>query len=385
MSKYLKSLPQLSLCMIVKNEIDNLPRCLSSAKPYVDEIIVVDTGSNDRTPELATEYGAIVSYFEWCDDFAAARNYAISQASGDWILMLDADDELVVESDNFKEEMTKNPETIAYSLTYIEVDDQTTMTPLHRLSLFRNLPDLRYVGRFHELLRYLNPDKKLTQISHLDSLKVLHHGYSKENVHYKDLNRNIPILERIRQQEGLSLKLLFCLAGMYADTQQPEKAQNCYAEVFDRLLPNLIEGTPPDDLGFVPVILFTLGMNSLDQTDYETVRLLCPRGLEWCPNYPPLNFLAGLTLKALGFPLGAIAYFQTCLRLGKEASYTHGQPFEVNYITTYPAYELGCAYLELKQNQDALAAFQLALSFNANYAKAKQQINKIQQELGLQS
>lgn len=101
--------------------------------------------------------------------------------------------------------------------------------------------------------------------------------------------------------------------------------------------------------------------------------------------YPPLNFLAGLTLKGLGFPLGAIAYFQTCLRLGKEGSYTHGQPFEVNYITTYPTYELGCAYLELKQNQDALAAFQLALSFDANYAKAKQQINKIQQELGLQS
>ncbi|MCA1994615.1 MAG: glycosyltransferase, partial [Coleofasciculus sp. S288] len=72
----------LSLCMIVKNEIQNLPRCLNSIKPYVDEMIIIDTGSHDETPEMAVRYGAKVRYFEWCDDFAAARNYAISQASG---------------------------------------------------------------------------------------------------------------------------------------------------------------------------------------------------------------------------------------------------------------------------------------------------------------
>ena len=104
--------------MIVKNEKHNLPRCLDSAKPYVDEIIVVDTGSVDGTPEIAAEYGAKVSYFEWCDDFAAARNYAISQISGDWILMLDADEELVVNSDNYKDEIISNPTILVYALTY---------------------------------------------------------------------------------------------------------------------------------------------------------------------------------------------------------------------------------------------------------------------------
>ena len=120
---------------------------------------------------------------------------------------------------------------------------------------------------------------------------------------------------------------------------------------------------------------------SILKGDYETVRLICQRGLEWCANYPPLNFLADLTLKMLGFPLGAVAYFETCLRLGRKGSYNQGQPFEVSYITTYPAYELGCAYIQLKYTQEALAAFKLALSFDANYTNAQEQIDKIRHEL----
>ncbi len=69
-----QSKPFLSLCMIVKNEGKNLERCLKSAKPYVDEIVIVDTGSQDNTLEIAAQYGAKLDYFEWCDDFAAARN-----------------------------------------------------------------------------------------------------------------------------------------------------------------------------------------------------------------------------------------------------------------------------------------------------------------------
>ncbi len=231
MKKSLESLPKpvLSLCMIVKNEIQNLPRCLASVKPYLDELIVVDTGSQDGTPKIALQYGSKVKYFEWCDDFAAARNYAISQASGDWILMLDADEELVVESENFLEPITSRPEIIAYSLTYIEVNDQVEITPSYRFSLFRNIPELRYVGRYHEMLKYQNQDFRSTQSSHLESLKIFHYGFGKSQILQKNLSRNIPILERIRQSEGLSLKLLYCLAEMYGNTQQQELYQECYA------------------------------------------------------------------------------------------------------------------------------------------------------------
>ena len=83
---------RLSQCMIVKNEEKNIERALSWGKDIVYEQIVVDTGSTDRTVELARAMGAKVYDFEWIDDFAAAKNYAISKASGEWIAFLDADE-----------------------------------------------------------------------------------------------------------------------------------------------------------------------------------------------------------------------------------------------------------------------------------------------------
>jgi glycosyltransferase involved in cell wall biosynthesis len=84
--------PTLSLCMIVKNEQAYLGPCLNSAKTLVDEIIVIDTGSTDRSVDLACIYGARVYSFQWCDDFSAARNFGIEKAVGDWVLILDADE-----------------------------------------------------------------------------------------------------------------------------------------------------------------------------------------------------------------------------------------------------------------------------------------------------
>jgi glycosyltransferase involved in cell wall biosynthesis len=171
--------------MIVKNEKENLPRCLASAQPYVDEIVVVDTGSEDGTPEIAAKYGAKVSYFEWIDDFAAARNYAISQASGDWILMPDADEEIIVDSDIFLDQLTSPHDIIAYSVALTEANDQR-MTPAYLIRLLRNLPDLKYVGRFHEQPRDQNQCIRGNKIGNLESIRILHYGYEKKN-HYKKI------------------------------------------------------------------------------------------------------------------------------------------------------------------------------------------------------
>ena len=84
--------PKLSLAMIVKNESRCLARCLQSVKGIVDEMVVADTGSTDDTTKIAREFGAKISNFDWVDDFAAARNFAIAQTAGDWILVLDADE-----------------------------------------------------------------------------------------------------------------------------------------------------------------------------------------------------------------------------------------------------------------------------------------------------
>lgn len=369
--------PILSLCMIAKNEIENLPRCLLSVKPYVDEMIVVDTGSEDGTPEIAANFGAKVEYFEWCDDFAAARNYAISKASGNWILMMDADEELVVESEDFFKELTLPSEIFAYYLIYTEVNDYRQRTPTYRPSVFRNIPRLRYARRLHEYLADRNQLIKPEHLNYASGLKIVHYGYFKEQVQHKVSNRNLPILESMAQEEELSIGLLQCLAGMYAEVGQVEKAKEWYGKAFERLLPNLMNGNLPEDFSGIPILAYDLGIDFFNQKDYDTANLLCTKTLKWCPNFPPINYLAGLLLNALGFPLGAAAYFKKCLVLGQEGNYYKGVPFDLVFITTHPAYNLGLMYLKINRLEEALDAFEQALSFDTNFTLAREKIDQI--------
>ena len=91
-------MPTISLCMITKNEEKNLANCLNSVKDIIDEIITVDTGSTDKTKEIAKKFGAKVIDFKWVDDFSAARNESLMYATKDWVLVLDAD-EIIEEKD----------------------------------------------------------------------------------------------------------------------------------------------------------------------------------------------------------------------------------------------------------------------------------------------
>src|SRR5262245_45665044 len=92
------SAPTLSLCMIVREAARSLPEALASVQPFADEIVVVDTGSVDRTRNIAQQYGARLFDFVWRDDFSAARNYSLQQATGNWIFWMDADDLLPASS-----------------------------------------------------------------------------------------------------------------------------------------------------------------------------------------------------------------------------------------------------------------------------------------------
>ena len=88
----------LSVCLIARNEEENLERVIGSIEAVADEIILTDTGSTDDTVSLANSLGAKISYFPWCDDLSAARDFSFSQARGDWIFWIDADEALLSES-----------------------------------------------------------------------------------------------------------------------------------------------------------------------------------------------------------------------------------------------------------------------------------------------
>lgn len=370
---------KISFCAIVRDESENLRRCLASVKLYVDELVVVDTGSTDDTVEIAREFGAKVGYFEWCDNFAAARNYALSLVSFDWVLVLDADEELVVFDEGFREGLIDS-KLLGYRLQRREASQPDGMTPLHTLRLFRNLPELRFEQRFHEDLRYENKLLSVDKIGNLEGLQILHYGYETPEVKFqKNISRNIPILERIRGEEGLSLMLLYCLAGMYSDTQQPAKAMECYQEAFDRIFLNLLEGNPPEDFRFIPSLLVNLAVHFLQENNFEDTQFLLQRGLEWCANFPPLSYLAGVTHRGLGLSWEAIAFFENCIKIGRENNYYTGEPFDGGYMTIYPAYDMACVYRELGQLEEARKAFELALSFDENFGPARDALEKINQ------
>src|SRR5690606_7038665 len=141
--------PRLSVCVIAKNEEKFLGQCLRSIKGIASQIIVVDTGSTDRTVAIAEEHGAEVHHFTWCDDFSAARNAALEHATGDWVLVLDADEELSPEGIAELKQAMNAANTISWRLPIVDAGKESegcTYVP----RLFRNAPGLFYVSRVHE-------------------------------------------------------------------------------------------------------------------------------------------------------------------------------------------------------------------------------------------
>lgn len=373
----------ISLCMIVKNEARDLERCLSSAAPHVDEIIVVDTGSTDETVAIARQFGAKVSHFEWCNDFAAARNASLAEATGKWILVLDADEELVVTTD-LRKLVEAQHEINVFDILRTELSTDAEVNSDWKIStwirrFFRNLPGLEFAGRLHENIQYAHKQEKQHEKLDASLCHILHYGYRPEWKSKKMVGRNIPILELMRQEGEMPLMQLTTLADHYMAAGEKEKAQDCYCEAFERLLPSLMAGEKPEQTGYLRFLLYTLARQSLDVEDYETARLLLQNGLAWFPDYPPLNYAAGLLMFFLGFTRAAISYFQACLQMGKDATYSLAEPFDRKYIHAHPAFSLGFCWMKLNEWQKAREAFNLCLSFDPEYEPAKQRLTEIAQ------
>ncbi len=190
---------KISACVITKNEEKNLPRWLASMAAIADELVVVDTGSADRTVELAREAGAHVYSFPWRNDFSAAKNYAIEQATGDWIIFCDADETFRLEdAARVKEtiaELDGDASVIAIVTRMVDIDVDAGNQVIGMgilIRIFRNLPDFRYHGAIHELLSYTGPGKKEAKL--VEALTIYHTGYSSSIMREKGA-RNRAILE----------------------------------------------------------------------------------------------------------------------------------------------------------------------------------------------
>ncbi|WP_010275972.1 tetratricopeptide repeat-containing glycosyltransferase family 2 protein [Paenibacillus senegalensis] len=144
----------VSLCMIVKNEEDALPRCLESVRDIVDEIVIVDTGSDDRTKEIAAAFTPLIYDFEWIHDFAAARNYSFDKATQEYCMWLDADDILLPDDARkllqLKEALDPAIDAVTMDYAAVVDNDGTVLDRVRRNRLLKRARQFRWEGVVHE-------------------------------------------------------------------------------------------------------------------------------------------------------------------------------------------------------------------------------------------
>jgi len=212
--------------MIVKNEARCLARCLQSVRGIADEIVVVDTGSTDGTVALALAAGAKVPHFEWVGDFAAARNFALDQTTGDWILVLDADEWA---SENLAGEIPvfARGRPAVGRLPIVSDFRRHGQTLASRSFVARLFPrGARFEGRIHEQL--VSP---LPRVNLRGELR--HDGY----LETQKADRNLQLLAAELERAPDNAYFLFQLAAEHNSLGQPEKAFACLQKAFARAQP----------------------------------------------------------------------------------------------------------------------------------------------------
>jgi hypothetical protein len=191
-------MPMLSVCLIARNEAKNIERALRSVADLGAEIIVADTGSTDRTVEIARRW-ARVEHFAWVDDFSAAYNYCNAQAHGDWIFMLDADEELRAECRDELLKRLDDDRALAFTVLredLLDLNRPDHCTEMLLTRLFRNRPDVHFVGHIHH--QFASPLSEIALKTGLEVLhseiRIRHYGYAGKSKREK-LKRDAHLME----------------------------------------------------------------------------------------------------------------------------------------------------------------------------------------------
>ncbi len=222
----------ITLSMIVKNEEKHIKECLESVKGIVDEIVVVDTGSTDNTIKIAKTFGAKIYNFEWINDFAAARNYALKKSSGDWILYLDADERLLHKSINELKKLTRQKSNEAYYCRINNIDNiNDRPSVMAYVRLFPNDKNLNFEGAIHEQIE--NSLKQNKYRIKNSTLEINHVGYSLTNNELKlKAGRNLQVLlEEYNKKK--SPYISFHLGQTYGVLDDKEKALLYFYEALE--------------------------------------------------------------------------------------------------------------------------------------------------------
>ncbi|MCP2727547.1 tetratricopeptide repeat protein [Limnofasciculus baicalensis] len=397
---------KLSLCTIVKNEEKSLPRVLDSVKTLVDEMVIIDTGSTDRTVEIAKDYGARVYYFNWCNDFSVARNYGLQYVKGNWVLVLDADEVLtpeivpeikrVIECDavggrSHRNALLEGSRYLVVNLIRREVG--ASQSPYSLVSrLFRRHREIRFSRPYHAMVddsvQSLLQREPHWQVISLPNVAINHYGYKPEAIaaldkynraqiamegflanHPNDgyvcsklgalyiaigeVSQGIELLERGLTDPHVEGSVLFELHYHLGNACTRENNFNSAAEHYQAAIQQPI--LPHLKLGAYN----NLGGLLLRVGDLVTAKMAYQMALEIDPSFAVGHNNLGMTLKAMGQLTDAIASYQQAIKLNPD------------YADAYQ--NLGVVLLKIGKIPESLSAFTQAIALHSVHNQAEAQ------------
>jgi glycosyltransferase involved in cell wall biosynthesis len=303
----------VSLCMIAKDEEANLPRCLESVKGVVDEIILVDTGSSDRTKEIAEAYGCMVGGFLWDGNFARARNVGLGHATGDWVLVLDADEELGAGKEQLRDLLETSSDAEAYFLpiiNYAGAGDQQVRTSV--LRLFRNRPEYRFEGAIHE--QVLPTIQKRGGAIGLAPVTIEHYGYLDAEIERQGkVKRNLAIALAEVEKRPEDTLALYGLGMEYLRSEEYEMALQAFKRSMEHL--------PGQNVQYASRLMLDIAL-CLYMTDRSGLALDFLRDAQGIyPDYTDLDHLRGHVHLSRGEYTKAEDAFRECLRKGESPAH----------------------------------------------------------------
>lgn len=375
--------PLLSVCLIARNEESSLPRAIRSAKPVAGEIIVADTGSTDGTQEAARELGAMVYRFPWCEDFSAARNFAISKARGDWIFWLDADEELLPESAVELRECISRKEALAYFVRRQDLqraDQLDFYTMMWQLRLFRRREDLRFLGRCHP---HFHPD--IEEIADGTGLQILmssitlrHYGYIGE-LRESKLRRAARLLElELRERPGqvyyqIELGRTLLMLGH-------ERGHEILLQASTRL-PALMQQPHPPAPVYGQLVEYLLHLPAEKLPAGLTPKLLEDLAGRWFSVSPPLIWLLARRAAEAGRYEESERLLRSLVQMGKDHSYNQWISFDPRLVGCDAKLNLGVCLVRRSRLEDAKAIFTELLEDPIRATEAREYLGAIEEFL----
>ena len=309
--------------MIVKDEEEMLPRCLAAAAPAVDEIVIVDTGSTDRTIEIAREFGATVIEREWTGSFADARNVTFDAATGDWLMFLDADEVLVEEDVERLRALRGKTWREAFYLTEIsytgELGDGTAATHT-ALRVFRARPEYRFSGSLHEQIAETLPLHLPERIEATDdphrALRLPRRGARREG--------EVAPQHRAAAQSSArpARPIPFLHFNLGSEYGAVGDAQAALAE-FERAWELIVNDPQGRTWGFMPALVSRLVRALRICGRHEDCIARGAEGLARYPGFTDIVFEQAAATLALGDIDGALRLYRECIAMGDApSSYT---------------------------------------------------------------